>query len=83
MARLPVSRSAAFDALSAGAQFRDRIAIVAHARPVAIFRALFQVSLEDMRLAWWLGELRYLPARFIGRAPPSTPSTIPTTKNCS
>jgi hypothetical protein len=60
MARLPGSRSAAFDALSAGAQFRDRIAIVAHATPPAIFRALFQVSLEDMRLAWWLGEIRYL-----------------------
>jgi hypothetical protein len=54
MARLPVSRSAAFDALSAGAQFRDRIAIVARAPALAIFRALFQVTLEDMRMAWWL-----------------------------
>jgi hypothetical protein len=71
MARLPVSRSAAFDALSAGAQFRDQIAIVAHATPAAIFRALFHVSPEDMRLAWWLGEIRYLPARLIGRAPPA------------
>src|SRR6185369_7768242 len=71
MSRLPVSRSAAFDALSAGAQFRDRIAIVAHAPASEIFRALFQVSLEDMRLAWWLGEIRYLPARLIGRAPPA------------
>jgi hypothetical protein len=69
MARLPVSRSAAFDALSAGAQFRDQIAIVANATAPAIFLALFQVSLEDMPLAWWLGGIRYLPARLIGRAP--------------
>jgi hypothetical protein len=31
MAATAASRSEAFDALSAGAQFRDRIAIVAHA----------------------------------------------------
>ena len=68
---MPGSRSAAFDAVAAGAQFRDRIAIVADATPPAIFRALFQVSLEDMRLAWWLGEIRYLPARLIGRALPA------------
>jgi hypothetical protein len=69
MARLPASRSAAFDTLTAGAQFRDQIAIVAHATAPAIFLALFQVSLEDMPLAWWLGGIRYLPARLIGRAP--------------
>lgn len=71
MPRLAVSRSVAFDTLSAGAQFRDQIAIVVHAAAPAIFRALFQVSLEDMRLAWWLGAIRYLPARLIGRAPPA------------
>lgn len=57
--------------MSAGAQFRDQIAIVARAPAPALFRALFQVSLEDMRLAWWLGELRYLPARLLGHVPPA------------
>ena len=71
MARLPVSRSAAFDAVAAGAQFRDRIAIVVRAPAPAIFRALFEVTLEDMRIAWWLGAIRYLPARLLGRAPPA------------
>ncbi len=71
MARLPVFRSAAFDAVAAGAQFRDRIAVVVHAPAPAIFRALFEVTLEEMRIAWWLGAVRYLPARLIGRAPPA------------
>jgi hypothetical protein len=46
--------------------FRDRIAVSVHAAPSEIFEALRTVTLHDMKLAWLLGELRYLPARLTG-----------------
>ena len=52
-----------------GARFRDRIAIVVKAPPAAIFQALHEVTLRDMKFAWLLGELRYLPSRLAGRMP--------------
>ena len=61
--------SPAFEALARGAQFRDRIAIVVKAPPEAIFQALHEVALRDMKLAWALGEIRYLPSRLAGHMP--------------
>ena len=67
--RSPVPPSPAFEATARGAQFRDRIAIVVKASPEVIFQALHQVTLRDMKLAWLLGELRYLPSRLGGHMP--------------
>jgi hypothetical protein len=61
--------SPAFEAVAHGAQFRDRIAVVVKAPPEAIFQALQAVTLHDMKFAWLLGELRYLPSRLAGRMP--------------
>ena len=79
MRRSPVQPSPAFEATARGAQFRDRIAIVAKAPPEAIFSALQTVTLRDMKVAWLLGELRYLPSRLAGRLP-AAESTQPFVK---
>jgi hypothetical protein len=65
----PIAESPTFEALAAGAQFRDRITVTVKAPAEAIFRALRHVTLSEMKLAWLLGELRYLPARLTGRLP--------------
>jgi hypothetical protein len=67
--RSPVPPSPAFDATARGAHFRDRISVVVKAPPEPIFQALFKVTLRDMKIAWLLGELRYLPSRLFGRMP--------------
>src|SRR5215203_604305 len=67
--RSPVSSSPAFEAAARGATFRDRIAVVVKAPPEAVFQALYEVTLRDMKLAWLLGELRYLPSRLAGHMP--------------
>jgi CubicO group peptidase (beta-lactamase class C family) len=70
MPRLPIPSSPEFERLVHGARFRDRIAVVVKASPDAIFSALRQVTLRDMKLAWMLGELRYLPLRLRRQRPP-------------
>lgn len=64
--RVPIPASPDFDRLAEGAQFRDRVAVVVKASPDAIFKALREVALRDMKLAWALGEIRYLPSRLDG-----------------
>lgn len=71
-----VPHSAIFDALAGDTPFRDMIIVDAVASPLAIFEALRTVTLRDMKLAWFLGELRYLPARLIAR-PRAGDSTKP------
>jgi hypothetical protein len=67
--RSHVPPSPTFEAIARGVQYRDCIAIVVKAPPAAIFQALGEVTLRDMKLAWLLGELRYLPSRLAGRMP--------------
>src|SRR3954462_11912152 len=67
--RLPVPSSPAFETAARGATFRDRIAVVVKAPPEAVFQALHEVTLRDMKFAWLLGELRYLPSRLAGHMP--------------
>jgi hypothetical protein len=68
--RSPVPASPAFEALAQGAQFRDRVVVRVTASPEATFRALQEVALKDIKLAWLLGEVRYLPSRLFGRFVP-------------
>jgi hypothetical protein len=69
--RSRIPASPLFEAAAHRAQFRDRVAIVVRASPEAIFRALRDVTLPDMKLAWLLGEIRYLPSRLSGDEPPT------------
>jgi hypothetical protein len=56
-----------FEAIAQGAHFRDLIAVVVKAPPAAIFQALHEITLRDLKFAWLLGELRCLPSRLAGR----------------
>lgn len=58
--------SSRFDAIARGSRFRDCMAVTTRAAPERIFQALREVTLRDMKLAWLLGELRYLPSRLAG-----------------
>ena len=50
--------------------FRGVISVPVHADDRKLFRALRDVTLADMPVAAVLGNLRYLPGRLLGRAPP-------------
>ena len=67
--RSPVPPSPAFEATARDVPFRDRIAVVVKAPPEAVFQALHEVTLRDMKFAWLLGELRYIPSRLAGHMP--------------
>jgi hypothetical protein len=71
-ARQRFSASPTFDTLAGDTPFRDRIAVRVRATPSDIFEAFRAVTLHDMKLAWVLGELRYLPARLTGHQPQGT-----------
>jgi hypothetical protein len=58
-------------------QFRGQVSVVVRAKPQQIFRALKEVALADMPLAYALGTLRYLPGRLTGRPLNSTSSREP------
>ena len=72
--RSAVPASPAFESIASGAQFHDRIVIVVKASPKCIFQALHDVALRDMKLAWALGEIRYLPSRLGGHMPAVEPT---------
>ncbi len=48
-------------------EFRDTISIEVPAEPRRIMRAVRELRLLDMRAAWLLGELRYLPQQLVHR----------------
>ncbi len=48
-------------------EFRDTISLEMPADPRRIMRALRELRLLDMRAAWLLGELRYVPQHLAGR----------------
>jgi hypothetical protein len=49
-------------------EFRDTISLEVAAEPRRIMRAVRELRLLDMRAAWLLGELRYLPQQLVHRA---------------
>lgn len=75
MTRPFIIRSPEFDRLVGTTPYRDVIAVRVSASPEAIFASLRAVTLQDMKLAWLLGEIRYLPMRMRRRLPPSLPRT--------
>jgi hypothetical protein len=54
-------------------RFADTIEVEVDAPAEAIFRALHEVTLQDMPIAGFFGSLRYLPGKLLGRGP-SAPS---------
>jgi hypothetical protein len=69
--RLPIPPSRTFNRIAGDTRFRDRIAVIVNATPDAIFKAVREVTVRDMKLAWLLGEIRYLPTRIAGHMPPA------------
>jgi hypothetical protein len=77
---LPVSPAAIgtlIDRFLPDAEFTGAVSVVIHAPPAAIFQALREVTLADMPLAKFIGELRYLPARLTGKAAATAPDREP------
>jgi hypothetical protein len=52
-------------------EFRGHTERIVFAPPDAVFRALREVTLAEMPLATFFGNLRYLPGRMLGRTPPT------------
>lgn len=54
------------------AEFSGEVAVEIHAPASTIYTALNRVTLNDMPIAKWLGNLRYLPSRLTGKAQPDS-----------
>jgi hypothetical protein len=54
-------------------EFHDTICLEIPAEPAPIMRAIRELRLRDMRVAWLLGAIRYLPATLTGHAPKADP----------
>ena len=68
--RQAVPVSPTFEVIARGAGSATGLRSWCGASPDRIFKALREVTLRDMKLAWLLGELRYLPSRLAGHMPP-------------
>jgi hypothetical protein len=75
MRRPSIAHSPEFDRFVGATPYRDVIAVRVTATPATIFSSLRAITLEDMKLAWLLGEIRYLPMRLRRRLPKSLPRT--------
>jgi hypothetical protein len=49
------------------AEFAGEVSVVIHAPAETIYAALQRLTIADMPLAKWLGELRYLPGKLLGK----------------
>jgi len=58
-----VQPSARLGAFVPNASFRDTVIMRSGASSTRLMKALFEVTLHDMPIAWLLGALRYLPSR--------------------
>lgn len=61
------------------AEFAGEVSTIIHAPPSAIFSAIHSVTVDDMPIAKWIGQLRYLPGLLLGKAQtlPKTTETPP------
>ncbi|MBV7331541.1 hypothetical protein KFU94_25555 [Chloroflexi bacterium TSY] len=59
------------------AEFNGHVSVTIHAPPKAIFQAIRRVTLADMPVAKFMGELRYLPSRLTGKRAEETLDTEP------
>jgi hypothetical protein len=59
------------------AEFAGEVSTVTHAPADAIFAAMQQVTLADMPIANWIGTLRYLPTRLMGKSHTVAPDNTP------
>jgi hypothetical protein len=49
------------------AEFAGEVSVVIHAPAEIIFAALHRLTIADMPVAKWLGEMRYLPGKLLGK----------------
>ncbi len=68
---------ASLSAYASGAQFRASVAVTVRASPERALAAVRSVTLGDMPLARWMGEVRYLPGRLLGKPPASPQKNVP------
>ncbi|HEX4923166.1 MAG TPA: hypothetical protein VFV50_03740 [Bdellovibrionales bacterium] len=62
------------------AQFRGQVEVDVAATPEDTMRSFGAVTSREITVAWILGELRYLPARLLGKKPPAVDRDEPFTK---